>query len=90
MIKNGQINKNKQNNKCNFESDGEEIINNNGELETENSSYHSNDQDDSSTDDTHKQTSSPKIDTKQDSSANKFNLSKLKTNTDIIFTDKNK
>ena len=70
-------------------SEEEEIINNNEEFETENSSYHSNDEDHSSNDDTCEKTSSPKIDTKQDSSAKKFKLSKLKTNTNIIFTDKN-
>ena len=50
--KNGQINKN-QHNKCGFEINKEEIINNTEEFETENSSNHSDDdsEDDSSNDD---------------------------------------
>ena len=74
--KNGQINKNKQNNKYSFKSDKEEIINNNEEFKTESRSNHFNgeSEDDSSNDDTHEQTSSPNLDTKQDSSAKKINL----------------
>lgn len=51
--KNGQINKNQHNNKCGFEINKEEIINNTEEFETENSSNHSDDdsEDDSSNDD---------------------------------------